>query len=80
MTEKPVLIADARVAQRYDVCTRTLARWDQTPGLNFPPPILLRRRRYRELAALGAWDRANARLVAAEPRKRARATEAAAAE
>ncbi len=72
--DKPILIADARVAERYDVCARTLARWDETPGLNFPPPILLRGRRYRELAALEAWDRDNARRVAAEPRKRARET------
>jgi len=61
---KPVLIADRLVAERYDVTARTLERWDATPGLGFPPPVYIRRRRYREIAKLDAWDRANARKVA----------------
>jgi hypothetical protein len=61
---KPVLISDRRVAERYDVCTRTLARWDETPDLGFPPPIYIKDRRYRELARLEEWDRANARKAA----------------
>jgi hypothetical protein len=64
---KPALIPDRLVAERYDVCVRTLERWDATPGLGFPPPIRIRRRRFRESAALDAWDRANARKVAASP-------------
>jgi hypothetical protein len=64
---KPALIPDRLVAERYDVCVRTLERWDATPNLGFPPPIRIRRRRFREVAALDAWDRANARRVAAFP-------------
>jgi hypothetical protein len=70
---KPVLIADARVAERYDVSTRTLARWDQIPDLGFPPPVYIRERRYRELVKLEAWDRANARKAAAQGKSRSHA-------
>jgi len=63
---KPVLLSDRRVAERYDVSVRTLARWDETAGLGFPPPIYIRDRRYRALAALEAWDRSNARKAATQ--------------
>ncbi len=68
--DKPVLIADRRVAERYDVSVRTLARWDALPELNFPPPIYIRDRRYRELAKLEGWDRANARKATAQTKPR----------
>ena len=58
------LIPDRLVALRYDVHVRTLARWEATPGLGFPAPIYIRRRRYREIEKLDAWDRANARKAA----------------
>src|SRR5262245_44129952 len=61
---KPVLISDRQVAERYDVVVRTPERWDGTPDLGFPPPVYIRRRRYREVAKLDDWDRANARKVA----------------
>ena len=70
---KPVLLSDRRVAERYDVSTRTLWRWDGTPGLGFPPPIYIRDRRYREVAKLDAWDRANARKAAAQGKARGHA-------
>jgi hypothetical protein len=70
---KPVLIADRRVAERYDVSVRTLARWDETAGLGFPPPVYIRDRRYRELAKLDAWDRANARKAATRGKARGHA-------
>jgi hypothetical protein len=63
---KPVLLSDRRVAERYDVSVRTLARWDETAGLGFPPPIYIRDRRYRALAALEAWDRNNARKASTQ--------------
>jgi hypothetical protein len=66
---KPVLIPDREVAKRYHVVVRTLERWDLQPDLGFPLPVRINRRRYRELAALEAWDR---RAVAqALPRARA---------
>jgi hypothetical protein len=63
--EKPGLLSDRRVAERYDVVTRTLQRWDEQPELEFSKPIYIRRRRYRAIAALDKWDRANARRAAA---------------
>ena len=64
---KPVLLSDRQVAQRYDVVVRTLERWDLQPSLGFPPPVRINRRRYRELAALEAWER---RTVASRNRSR----------
>jgi hypothetical protein len=61
---KPGLLPDRLVAEeRYHVVVRTLERWDETPGLKFPPPIYIRGRRYRDISKLDAWDRANARRV-----------------
>jgi hypothetical protein len=58
---KPGLLPDRLVAERYDVVVRTLERWDTIPELGFPPPVYIRRRRFREIDKLDAWDRANAR-------------------
>jgi hypothetical protein len=58
------LLPDRLVAQRYNVHVRTLVRWDQTPSLEFPPPIRIRGRRYRSAQELAAWEAARmARLV-----------------
>jgi hypothetical protein len=58
------LIPDRLVALRYDVHVRTLARWERTPDLGFPPPVYIRRRRYREIEKLDQWDKDNAHRVA----------------
>jgi hypothetical protein len=58
------LLPDRKVAERYDVAVRTLERWDAIPDLGFPPPVYIRRRRYRVIAKLDEWDRRNARKVA----------------
>jgi hypothetical protein len=51
------LIPDRIVAeQRYFKSTRTLRRWEDDPELGFPPAIYIRGRRYRDAAALDAWD------------------------
>jgi hypothetical protein len=64
-SDKPVLIAERRVAERYGVNWRTLWRWDERPELGFPPVIKIGTRRFRALAALEEWDRRNARKAAA---------------
>ena len=64
---KPGLVPDRLVAERYDVTVRTLERWDATPGLEFPKPVYIRRRRFREVSELDRWDAANARRVANPP-------------
>jgi hypothetical protein len=59
------LIPDRIVArERYHVHPHTLRRWDKNPALNFPPPIYVNNRRYRDAAALDAWDRRNSREAA----------------
>jgi hypothetical protein len=63
---KRVLIPDPVVArERYRVHPHTLRRWDKNPALGFPPVIIVNNRRYREAAALDAWDRKNSREAAA---------------
>ena len=54
-------LADRQVAQRYDVSVRTLERWDLKPELGFPKPSRIHGRRYRDLAELEAWERAQAK-------------------
>jgi hypothetical protein len=67
---KPLLAPDRQVAkQRYHVVVRTLERWDADPKLGFPPPIYIRGRRYREIAALDKWDRARAATPNSSPRR-----------
>jgi predicted site-specific integrase-resolvase len=63
--DKPVLIPERRVAERYGVSWMTLYRWDKRPELGFPPVVHIGHRRFRELAKLEAWDLANARRAAA---------------
>jgi hypothetical protein len=72
---KPVLLPDPKVAKRYGVSTRTLPRWDKTPGVGFPPPIIIRDRKYRDVAKLEQWDLDNAQraAAAAEHRKQTEA-------
>ena len=54
------LIPDAKVRERYGVCLRTLARWDENPTLGFPAPVYINGRKYRDSDALDAFDRARA--------------------
>ena len=39
----------------------TLWRWDRDPGLNFPKPIRIRGRKYRDESELNAFDAAQQR-------------------
>jgi hypothetical protein len=52
------LLPERIVAERYGKHIRTLKRWDATPGLGFPPPIIIRKRRYRDADAIAAWEKA----------------------
>jgi hypothetical protein len=53
----PTWLPDPLVARRYGVNPRTLRRWDSDAELDFPDVIFVHGRRYRELAALEAWER-----------------------
>ena len=51
------LLPDPKVCERYSVTSMTLYRWDSNPALNFPKPIRINRRKYRDQAELEAWER-----------------------
>jgi hypothetical protein len=51
------IIPDRRVCSRYEVTTRTLARWDANPALGFPRPIVINGRKYRREDELEVWER-----------------------
>jgi hypothetical protein len=62
---KQVLIPDCDVArERYRVHPHTLRRWDKNLALDFPPPVYVNGRRYREAEKLDIWDRKNSREAA----------------
>jgi hypothetical protein len=56
-------LSTARVAQRYDVTTRTIERWeeDEHERLDFPEPDLrINHRKYWKLKTLERWERRRA--------------------
>lgn len=54
-------IPDTDVCKRYGITPMTLWRWDHDPDMGFPKPIRLgKRRKYRVLSELEAWERARA--------------------
>jgi hypothetical protein len=55
------LLPTRQVCARYDVCFRTIGRWERNPDLNFPQPVMINRRKYYPEAALIEWDRARVR-------------------
>jgi hypothetical protein len=61
-TKKPHgrLIPDKAVSERYEVHISTLRNWDADEELNFPKPVYIRKRKFRDEGALDAWDQARA--------------------
>jgi hypothetical protein len=63
------LLGAPQVRRRYggisDMC---LWRWLRDPNLDFPRPLIIRKRRYWQTGKLKAWERAQARK--AQHRKR----------
>ena len=49
-----------KVAERYGVTTRSIDRWEENPGLHFPKPLVINRRRYWNLSDLETWERQRA--------------------
>ena len=52
------LIPDREVRERYKLSSMGLWRWDHDSNLNFPKPVWIRGRKYRDEAELAAFDRA----------------------
>jgi hypothetical protein len=63
-------IPDSLVAKRYNVCSKTLQRWDGKAELGFPAAEWINGRKYRDSDKLDAWDQANANAGPAEHRLR----------
>jgi|RhiMethySRZTD1v2_1073278.scaffolds.fasta_scaffold4843472_2 predicted DNA-binding transcriptional regulator AlpA len=59
-------LPDPQVCRRYGVTAMTLWRWDHDPSVNFPKPIRINRRKYRDEAELEAWERQRAALAHGE--------------
>jgi predicted DNA-binding transcriptional regulator AlpA len=50
-------LPDPQVCARYQISSMTLWRWDHDPAMNFPPPLRINNRKYRDIDALEAWER-----------------------
>jgi hypothetical protein len=55
-----IRLPTVKVARRYDVCQRTIMRWEVDNRLNFPRPLVINKRKYWALEELEAWERARA--------------------
>jgi predicted DNA-binding transcriptional regulator AlpA len=62
-------LPDPLVCKRYGVSAMTLWRWDHDPHINFPKPIRINRRKYRDEADLEAWERWRAAHGTTETRR-----------
>ena len=49
-------LPDPQVCRRYGVCAMTLWRWDHDPEMNFPKPMRILTRSYRDEEELVAWE------------------------
>jgi predicted DNA-binding transcriptional regulator AlpA len=54
------LVPDSEVCARYGVHISTLYNWDRNPALDFPKPIRINKRKFRDERELDAFDRARA--------------------
>jgi hypothetical protein len=51
------LMPDAEVLRRYQIHASTLRNWDLNPRLNFPKPIRINNRKFRDESELDRFDR-----------------------
>lgn len=54
------LVPDAEVCARYRIHTSTLRNWDHNQDLNFPKPIRINGRKFRDEAELAEFDKTRA--------------------
>jgi hypothetical protein len=58
-------LSNPALAERYDVATRTIERWEDDPKLDFPPPdLIINSRKYRKLSTIESWERRRATSAA----------------
>ena len=53
-------LPDPKVCQRYKITPMTLWRWDHDPDVNFPKPLRIKKRKYRDESELEVWERTRA--------------------
>ena len=51
------LLNARRVRERYDICERTLHRWERQLDFHFPQPLIINRRKYFCEDQLIEWER-----------------------
>jgi hypothetical protein len=56
MSKPTTLVPDAEVRKEFKITAMTLWRWDHDPDLGFPPPAIIRGRKYRSRALLDAFN------------------------
>ena len=61
------LVPDAEVCRRYSVHISTLGNWTLIPTLDFPKPIRINRRKFRDEAELDKFDRVRAAQRETDP-------------
>jgi hypothetical protein len=45
------------LCERFNVCDRTIARWQIDPKLGFPSPIVINGRKYFDENKIAQWER-----------------------
>jgi hypothetical protein len=69
MPEETTYLSRRRQAARYNRTTRTIARWENDPKLNYPSGININGLWYRRLDHLEAWEAERAKAGTAEQPK-----------
>ena len=64
--ERLNLVPDKRVREEFQICAMTLYRWDRDPDLGFPPPVLIRKRKFRARSEIEAFKQRMLALALAD--------------
>jgi predicted DNA-binding transcriptional regulator AlpA len=51
------LVPDPEVCREFSISAMTLWRWDRDAALKFPPPVRIRKRKYRRRHEIEAFKR-----------------------
>ena len=57
-------LTSSHVCDRYKISAVTLWRWGQDPTLEFPQPLIVKRRKLFDEAKIEEWERKRAREAA----------------
>jgi hypothetical protein len=65
------LVPDSVVREEFVITAMTLHRWDHDPGLGFPPPIVIRGRKYRSRQQLEEFKQKKIKQAVAGRKRKA---------